>query len=259
MTKAKVVKMNFRDRCKVYEVAEKMLGELQPYLSKKLLAEIKERLMGFSPEMQVELVDRVTDYYFTDTICPTECLSADNALVACCIRITGEKVSLWLSEMIKKVTGYSDPMQDYLAEMNGSIKNTYLISPADQAQFCLKKVQEIKDVLKAQDDFRKSHQDYNEDLILVMDIVRGCVEADYNDEELINCARIIKRTADKILKNWDKKSTIDDFGRMWQKFSKEAAKAVKGNFWNPWHGNMIDFDLSKEYLQAWLERMYWNK
>jgi len=113
--------------------------------------------------------------------------------------------------------------------------------------------------LKAHDDFRKSHQDYNEDLIVVMDIVRGCVEADYNDEELINCARIIKRTADKILKNWDKKSTIDDFGRMWQKFSKEAAKAVKGNFWNPWHGNMIDFDLSKVYLQAWLERMYWNK
>ena len=38
--------------------------------------------MGFSPEMQVELADRVMDYYFTDTICPTECLSADNALVA---------------------------------------------------------------------------------------------------------------------------------------------------------------------------------
>jgi len=90
MKKAKVVKMNIRTRCEVYEVAEKMLGELQPYVSKKLLAEIKERLMGFSPEMQVELADRVMDYYFTDTICPTECLSADNALVACCIRITGE-------------------------------------------------------------------------------------------------------------------------------------------------------------------------
>lgn len=82
MTKAKVVKMNFRTRCEVYEVAEKMLGELQPYVSKNLLAEIKERLMGFSPEMQVELVDRVMDFYFTETICPTECVSADNALVA---------------------------------------------------------------------------------------------------------------------------------------------------------------------------------
>ena len=60
MKKAKVVKMNFRTRCEVYEVAEKMLGELQPYVSKNLLAEIKERLMGFSPEMQVELADRVT-------------------------------------------------------------------------------------------------------------------------------------------------------------------------------------------------------
>ena len=56
MKKAKVVKMNFRTRCEVYEVAEKMLGELQPYVSKNLLAEIKERLMGFSPEMQVECI-----------------------------------------------------------------------------------------------------------------------------------------------------------------------------------------------------------
>jgi len=127
MKKAKVVKMNIRTRCEVYEVAEKMLGELQPYVSKKLLAEIKERLMGFSPEMQVELADRVMDYYFTDTICPTECLSADNALVACCIRITGEKVSLWLSEMIQKVTGYNDPLQDFLAEMNGEIRHTNLM------------------------------------------------------------------------------------------------------------------------------------
>ena len=259
MTKAKVVKMNFRGRCEVYEVAEKMLGELQPYVSKKLLVEIKERLMGFSPEMQVELADRVMDYYFTDTICPTECLSADNALVACCIRITGEKVSLWLSEMIQKVTGYNDPLQDFLAEMKGEIRNTYLISPADQAQFCLKKLLEIKTVLKAHDDFRKSQQDNNEDLTVVMDMVRGCVEPKYDYEELIDCARIIIRTADKILKNWDKKNTIDDFGRMWQKFSKEAAKAVKENFWNPWFNNSNDSDLSKEYLQTWLERMYWNK
>jgi len=234
MKKAKVVKMNIRTRCEVYEVAEKMLGELQPYVSKKLLAEIKERLMGFSPEMQVELADRVMDYYFTDTICPTECLSADNALVACCIRITGEKVS-------------------------GEIRHTNLISPADQAQFCFKKVEEIKNVLKAHDDFRKSQQDYNEDLVVVIDMVRGFVEPNYDDEELIDCARIIMRTAEKILKDWDKKNSIDDFGRMWQKFSKEAAKAVKENFWNPWHGNMIDFDLSKEYLQAWMERKYWIK
>ena len=65
MKNAKVVKMNFRNRCEVYEVAEKMLGELKPYVSNKLLAEIKERLMGFSPEMQVELVDRVMDFNFT--------------------------------------------------------------------------------------------------------------------------------------------------------------------------------------------------
>lgn len=259
MKKAKVVKMNIRTRCEVYEVAEKMLGELKPYVSKNLLAEIKERLMGFSPEMQVELADRVMDYYFTDTICPTECLSADNALVACCIRITGEKVSLWLSEMIQKVTGYNDPLQDFLAEMNGEIRHTNLISPADQAQFCFKKVEEIKNVLKAHDDFRKSQQDYNEDLVVVMDMVRGFVEPNYDDEELIDCARIIMRTAEKILKDWDKKNSMDDFGHMWQKFSKEAAKAVKENFWNPWHGNMIDFDLSKEYLKAWLERKYWNK
>ena len=187
MKKAKVVKMNIRTRCEVYEVAEKMLGELKPYVSKNLLAEIKERLMGFSPEMQVELADRVMDYYFTDTICPTECLSADNALVACCIRITGEKVSLWLSEMIQKVTGYNDPLQDFLAEMNGEIRHTNLISPADQAQFCFKKVKEIKDVMKAHDDFRKSQQDYNEDLIVVMDMVRGFVEPNYDDEELIDC------------------------------------------------------------------------
>ena len=226
MKKAKVVKMNFRTRCEVYEVAEKMLGELQPYVSKNLLAEIKERLMGFSPEMQVELADRVMDYYFTDTICPTECVSADNALVACCIRITGEKVSLWLSEMIQKVTGYNDPLQDFLAEMNGEIRHTNLISPADQAQFCFKKVKEIKDVMKAHD---------------------------------VDCARIIMRTAEKILKDWDKKNSIDDFGHMWQKFSKEAAKAVKENFWNPWFNNSNDSDLSKEYLKAWLERKYWNK
>lgn len=259
MTKAKVVKMNFRTRCEVYEVAEKMLGELQPYVSKNLLAEIKERLMGFSPEMQVELVDRVMDFYFTETICPTDCVSADNALVACCIRITGEKVSRWLSELIQKVTGYSDPLQDFLAEMNGEIRHTNLISPADQAQFCFKKVEEIKDVLKAHEDFRKSQQDYNEDLIVVVDVVRGFVEPNYDDEELIDCARIIKRTAEKILDAWDKKNTIDDFGHMWQKFSKEAAKAVKENFWNPWFNNSNDSDLSKEYLKAWLERKYWNK
>ena len=162
MKKAKVVKMNFRNRCEVYEVAEKMLGELQP------------------------------------------------ALVVCCIRITDEKVSLWLSEMIQKVTGYSDPLQDY-----------------------------------------------NEDLIVIMDMVRGHVEPDYDDEELIDCARIIKRTAEKILEDWNKKNTAKDFERMWKKFSKEAAKAVKGNFWNPWYTN--DIVISKEYLQAWLERKYWNK
>ena len=259
MKKAKVVKMNFRTRCEVYEVAEKMLGELQPYVSKNLLAEIKERLMGFSPEMQVELADRVMDYYFTDTICPTECVSADNALVACCIRITGEKVSLWLSEMIQKVTGYNDPLQDFLGGMNGAIRNSRLISPVEQAQFCLKKVKEIKDVLKARDDFRKLRQDYNENLIVVMDMVRGYVEPKYDNEELIECARIIMRTAEKILKDWDKKNSIDDFGHMWQKFSKEAAKAVKENFWNPWFNNSNDSDLSKEYLKAWLERKYWNK
>jgi len=257
MKKAKVVKMNFRNRCEVYEVAEKMLGELKPYVSNKLLAEIKERLMGFSPEMQVELADRVMDYYFIDTICPTECVSADNALVACCIRITAEKVSLWLSEMIQKVTGYSDPLQDFLAEINGEIRHTNLISPADQAQFCFKKVEEIKDVLKAHEDFRKSQKDYNEDLIVIMDMVRGHVEPDYDDEELIDCARIIKRTAEKILEDWEMKNTADDFGCMWKKFSKEAAKAVKGNFWNPWYTN--DIVISKEYLQAWLERKYWNK
>lgn len=257
MTKAKVVKMNFRTRCEVYEVAESMLGELKPYVSNKLLAEIKDRLMGFSPEMQVELADRVMDYYFTDTICPTECISADNALVACCVRITGEKVSLWLSELIKKVTGYSDPLQDFLAEMNGAIRHTNLISPVDQAQFCFKKVKEIKAVLKAHEDFRKSQQDYNEDLIVVVDMVRGFVEPNYDDEELIDCARIIMRTAEKVIKVWDKKNTAEDFERMWQKFSKEAAKAVKKNFWNPWHTN--DINISKEYLQAWMERKYWNK
>jgi len=94
---------------------------------------------------------------------------------------------------------------------------------------------------------------------VVMDMVRGFVEPNYDDEELIDCARIIMRTAEKILKDWDKKNSIDDFGHMWQKFSKEAAKAVKENFWKPWFNNSNDSDLSKEYLKAWLERKYWNK
>jgi hypothetical protein len=87
----KVIKQDLSDEQSVDMVAMTVMDLLEDRLSSELLELLKEMLLGFSPDMQLEIADDLLDFTCGRVIHTTGCMSADAVLKACYSWIADEK------------------------------------------------------------------------------------------------------------------------------------------------------------------------
>ena len=87
----KVIEQDLRSEYPVDGVANDVLECLEDKVSPGLLELLKEVLLGFSDEMQLEIADNLLDFACGHVIHTTGCPSADCVLMACYMWIAEEQ------------------------------------------------------------------------------------------------------------------------------------------------------------------------
>lgn len=257
MRKTKVIKTDLRSKYGIDIDAMGMLKMLEPQVSEGLYNEIYEKLIGFDAQMQVEMVDALLDYEATQTARKTGCQSVDHVLAGCYIKMTAEQLLAVLREVIETVREKDEPMQDLVADIKFEIERSLRDSPGELCSVCQNELAKLMGVLDGRKRLKATDPDFDAELTAIADMVRGYAHKNY-DDALKDCARTIRRIADKTLKGCSKKSARE-LERLWNSFVKEAATTLKDNRWNPWPENRNEhYYLPIGYLCAWFERKYWS-
>ena len=87
----KVIEQDLRNEYSIESVAMSILDSLEGKVSPELLEWMKEILLGFNDDMQLEMADNLLDFAHGHVIHTTGCLSADAVLEACYCQIAAEQ------------------------------------------------------------------------------------------------------------------------------------------------------------------------
>lgn len=104
VTREKLVKVIEQDLTGLFGIestAQYVMECLEDKVSSELLELLKQMLLGFSDDMQLEIADNLLDFTCGHVIHTTGCKSADVILAACYICIAAEK-GIDLSTINKK-------------------------------------------------------------------------------------------------------------------------------------------------------------
>ena len=87
----KVIEQDLSYEQHVDSIAMSIMDMLEDRISPQLLDLLKEMLLGFSGDMQLEIADDLLDFVQGHSIHTTGCPSADSVLMACYMWIADEK------------------------------------------------------------------------------------------------------------------------------------------------------------------------
>lgn len=79
----KVIEQDLRDGFSIESVSMRVMDCLEDKVSPDLLELLKQMLLGFNDDMQLEMADDLLDFAHGHVVHTTGCLSADAVLEAC--------------------------------------------------------------------------------------------------------------------------------------------------------------------------------